>query len=243
MDARTNNTYRMLTTVASTLESKKSFKAVTDLPALLKAHADLSATNSQIAGLMESTANPPGPSPESTVKLSLAIDAVESCAELAAAVNAYAVDNDDPELAAKSNYSESSLDSGTESEIVAKCAKVVSLAAEVAAELDDYGYTAQDVTAIGKAVEAYGKSCPTPRQGVSSRSSANEEIKKLVRKGRRIVASRIDKLTLQLRKTAPALYNEYKSARKVLNQPGAQQSSKKTSAPDLSVTPELKKAA
>ena len=75
------------------------------------------------------------------------------------------------------------------------------------------------------------------------RSSANEEIKKLVRKGRRIITSRIDKLTLQLRKTAPALYNEYKSARKVLNQPGAQQSSKQNSAPDLSITPELKKAA
>ena len=161
-----------------------------------------------------------------------------ACSSVAAAVHAYAVDNDDPELAAKSNYSESSLGSGTESEIIAKCTKVVSLATEVAAELDDHGYAAQDVTAIRKAVEAFGKSCPKPRQGVASRSSANKEITKLVRKGQRIITSRIDKLTLQLRKSAPALYSEYKSARKVLNQPGSESSS-----PELSVTPEVKQAA
>jgi hypothetical protein len=137
---------------------------------LIKAHADLTPTNSQIADLMESTASPSVPSPESTVKLSLSTDAVESCAELAAAVHAYAVDNDDPELAAKSNYSESSLGSRTESEIVAKCSKMVSLATEVDDDLDDHGYTAQEVPAIGKTVEAFAKACPTPRQGVASRS-------------------------------------------------------------------------
>ena len=222
MDSRTNNSYRSLTTVASTLETNKSLKAVTDLPALLKAHNDLKTTNSQVAELMESAANPPGASPESAAKSTLATSAVESCAELAAAVHACAVDNDDPELAAKSDYSESDLAGGTESEIVAKCAKVVSLATEVADELDDYGYTPQDVAAIGKTVEAFAKSCPKPRQGVASRSASNKEIKKLVRKARRIVTSRIDKLMLQVRKTAPAFYNEYKTARKVVNSPGAQ---------------------
>ena len=112
MNSRANSTYRMLTTVASTIESNKTLKAVTDLPALLNAHTDLTETNAEIAALMESTATPAGPSPESTVKRSLLTDAVESCAELAAAVHAYAVDNADPELAAKSNYSESSLGSG-----------------------------------------------------------------------------------------------------------------------------------
>ena len=238
MDSRTNSTYRMLTTVASTIESNKTLKAVTELPALLKAHTDLTATNSEIAALMESTATPAGPSPESTVKLSLLTDAVESCAELTAAVHAYAVDNDDAELAAKSNYSESSLGSGTESEIVAKCTKVVSLATEVAAELDEHGYSAQDVTVIRKTVEAFGKSCPKPRQGLASRSSANKEITKLVRKGRRIITSRIDKLTLQLRKSDPALYSEYKTARKVLNQPSSERSTH-----EFGVAPEVKKAA
>jgi hypothetical protein len=242
MDSRTNNTYRMMTTVASTIESNKSLKAVTDLPALLKAQTDLSATNSQIAELLETIATPAGPSPETTVKTNLATDAVESCAELAAAVHAYAVDHSDQELAAKSNYSESSLGSGTESEIIAKCTKVVSLAAEVADELDDHGYTAQDVTAIGKTVEAFAKSCPKPRQGVASRSSANKEIEKLIRKGRRIVTARIDKLALQLRKTAPAFYQEYKTARKVLSQPTAQPGGE-SSASGLSVTSEVKKAA
>lgn len=242
MNSRTNNTYRMLTTVASTIEANKALKAVTDLPALLKALTDLTNTNAQIADLMESTATPAGPRPETKVKTSLATDAIESCAELAAAVHAYAVDNDDLELAAKSNYSESSLGSGTESEIVAKCTKVVSLAAEVASELDDHGYAASDVTAIGKTVEAFAKSCPKPRQGVASRSSANGEIQKLVRKGWRIITTRIDKLTLQWRKSSPALYQEYKSARKVLNQPGAQPAGANP-APALTVTTDVTKAA
>jgi hypothetical protein len=220
----------------------KSLKAVKDLPALVKAHTDLTATNSQIAELMESAVVPPGPSPETVVKTDLATETIESCAELAAAVHAYAVDNGDAELAAKSNYSESSLGSGTESEMVAKCAQVVSLAAEVADELDDHGYTAQDVTAIGKTVEAFAKACPKPRQGVASRSSANKEITKLIRKGRRIVVSRIDKLALQLRKTAPAFYNEYKAARKVLSQSTASPGDA-NSAPGLSVAPDAKKAA
>lgn len=228
----------MLTTVASTIDSNKTLKAVTDIPALLKANTDLTQTNAEIAALMESTATPAGPSPESTVKRSLLTDAVESCAELAAAVHAYAVDNSDPELAAKSNYSESSLGSGTESEIVAKCTKVVSLATEVAAELGDHGFATADVTAIRKSVEAFAKACPTPRQGVATRSSANKEIAKLVRKARRIVTSRIDKLALQLRKSDPALYNEYRTARKVLNQPSSEGST-----PELTVAPEVKKAA
>ena len=62
----------------------------------------------------------------------------------------------------------------------------MSLATKVAAELDDHGYAAQDVTAI--------------------------------------------------RKSAPAFYSEYKTARKVLNQPGGEISS-----PALRVTPEVKK--
>jgi len=99
---------------------------------------------------------------------------------------------------------------------------VVSLATEVADELDDYGFTASDISAIGKTVEAYAKSCPKPRQGVATRSAANKEIKKLVRKGRRIVTSRIDKLMLQVRKTAPELYNAYKTARKIVNVTGPQ---------------------
>ncbi len=53
-----------------------------------------------------------------------------------------------------------------------------------------------------------------------------------------VVTSRIDKLALQLRKSAPALYSEYKTARKVLNQPGGE-----SATPELSVTPEVKKAA
>jgi pantothenate synthetase len=54
---------------------------------------------------------------------------------------------------------------------------------------------------------------------VASRSASNKEVKKLVRKGRRIVTSRIDRLMLQLRKKAPELYNAYRTARKVV-QPG-----------------------
>lgn len=217
MDARTNSNYRSLASVASTIETNKSLKAVTDLPALLKAHTELAQTNAQIADLLESAAQPPGPSPESAAKSDLATGAVESCAELAAAVHAYAVDNGDAQLAAESDYSQSDLAGGSESQIVAKCTKVVSLATGVADELDDYGYAASDVTAIGKAVEAYAKSCPKPRQGVASRSASNKEVKKLVRKGRRIVTSRIDRLMLQVRKTNPEFYNAYKTARKVVN--------------------------
>jgi len=222
MDARTNSNYRSLASVASTIEANKTQKAVTDLPALLKAHTELAQTNSQIADLLESAAQPPGPSPESAAKSDLATGAVESCAELAAVVHAYAVDNGDAQLAAESDYSESDLAAGSESQIVAKCTKVVSLATGVADELDDYGYAASDVTAIGKAVEAYAKACPKPRQGVASRSASNKEVKKLVRRGRRIVTSRIDKLMLQLRKKAPELYNAYKTARKIVNVTGPQ---------------------
>lgn len=76
MDSRTNSTYRMLTTVASTIDSNKTLKAVTDIPALLTAHTDLTDTNAEIAALMERTATPAGPSPESAVKLSLLTGAI-----------------------------------------------------------------------------------------------------------------------------------------------------------------------
>ena len=38
MDSRTNNTYRMLTTVASTIEANKALKAVTDRKRPVECH-------------------------------------------------------------------------------------------------------------------------------------------------------------------------------------------------------------
>jgi hypothetical protein len=242
MEARDKNTYRMLTTVQSTYEANKTLKAITNIPALVKAHNDLAAVNAEIASELEETVTPPGPSPATSVKTALFTEAVESCAELAGAVHSYAVDNQDADLATRSNYSETNLRKGREPIIVAKCTKVVTVATEVADDLDDYGYTAQDVVNVGKSVEAFAKSCPKPRQTISKRSASNQALPKLLRKARRIVTSRIDKLTLQLRKTAPAFYAEYKAARKVVAKPGSQSDNSAKGSAD-SVPTALSKAA
>jgi hypothetical protein len=221
MDARNKNRYRMLTTLQSVFESHKTDnpKTWTGIPALVKAVGDLDAVVASIAVHLEATVAPSGAAKNKAT----ALDAVVPVAvEIAAAVHAFAVDNEDGELAAQLDWSETDIRKQREPQIVAICSKILSLATEQVDDLVDYNITQAKLTAFSKKVDAYKEACPRPRQNVATKSASTKALPRLFAQARTIIGTRVNKLMVQFKTSAPDFFAEYQTARKVVDQPGTQ---------------------
>jgi hypothetical protein len=219
MEARNTNSYRMLTTVQALFESTRGDKTWTGIAGLQKAVEDLGTVLTEVATHLEITAAPSG---ISATKAALLTGMIDLTLEVAAGTHAAAMDGDQGELAAQSDFSETHLRRGREPDIIARCSKVLALATEHLDELADYGVTQAKLTALGKKIDAFQAACPRPRQEVAARAAARKALPKLLRQARQIVTTRIDKLMLQFRKTAPEFYSEYRTARKTVAKSGTQ---------------------
>lgn len=211
----------MLTTLQSVFESHRtdSPKTWTGIPALVTAVGDIDTIVSSIATHLEATAAPSG----AAANKASCLDAVVPVAvEIASAVHAYAVDNNDGELAGQTDFSDTDIRKRREPQIVAVCAKILSLATEHVDDLADYNVTQAKLTAFSKKVDAYEKACPRPRQNVATKSASTKALPRLFQQARRIIDTRIDKLMVQFKTSSPDFFSEYQTARKMVNQPGTQ---------------------
>ena len=57
---------------------------------------------------------------------------------------------------------------------------------------------------------------------MARRSAANQALPRLIKQGQNLLARRIDRLMVQFRTSDPEFYPEYKTARKIVDQPGSQ---------------------
>lgn len=240
MQAKDQNRYRMFISVRGTLTEHETDNTWTGIPALVTAVDELDAVVSGIALQLETTTLPSGAAASKKTALeSLVIYAHE----IAAAIHAYATEGGDDELAAEVDFSPSDLAQGRPATIVARCTNIASLATENLALLADYKITQAKVTALTKKTAAFEKLASKPRQGVAKKAAANAALPRLLKQGRNILTRRVDKLMVQFRESAPEFYNEYKSARKIVGQHGAQNERKSPDIFPAAKTGELPKAA
>ena len=111
-----------------------------------------------------------------------------------------------------------------ETDVVARSSKILALATENVDELGDYNITQAKLTALGKKIEAFRKAQTRPRQDVAKKAAANKALPRLYRQARNILTRRMDRLMVQFKDSAPELFAEYQTARKIVNQPGGQAS-------------------
>jgi hypothetical protein len=219
MNVRRTNAHRMLTTTQAVFVSNKDAKTWTSIPALVTAVGDLDIVTSAIAGHFEVLA---GPSGASASKATLLASLTGLAYEVASGLHACAVDAGNDELAGQVDLSATDLSKGRETNLVAKCARVLSLATENLKDLGEYNITQAKLTALGKKLEAFQKAAPKPRQDVARRGASNKALPVLFRRARGILVNRIDRLMVQFKTTAPDFYHEYRMARKLVNHPGGQ---------------------
>jgi hypothetical protein len=140
--------------------------------------------------------------------------------EVAAAVLAYAEENDDAELAGRVDFSRSKITRGRDSTVVARCRDIHAAAVEIVTSLTDSGVTTAKLTALKKQIDGFEALHTKPRQNQARRSAATRRMPILFEKADRIVNRRLNKLVLQFKTSAPAFFNAYQTAVTIVNTAG-----------------------
>jgi hypothetical protein len=139
---------------------------------------------------------------------------------LANSVFAYAEDTGNTVLQARVDYSLSTLSKGRDAVIGQRCQGVHAEATAVVADLGDYGVTADDLSDLQKAIDAYVGTIGSPRSALTVRKGATAEIGALVKDSLKILNNRMDKLMSEFTAAAPAFHQEYFDARMILDHGG-----------------------
>ena len=149
---------------------------------------------------------------------SYALEALGHAAfEVGAAVHAYAVTTEDFALEGRVDFSRSSIRLGRESSVVARCRDIHAAATAQVADLADYGITAAKLTALKKKIDAFETSLSKPRQQVATSSAATVELAEKFSEADTVLNKCLDKLVYQFKDSAPDFFNEYQSARSIVN--------------------------
>lgn len=126
----------------------------------------------------------------------------------------------DLELAAKIDFSESTVTAGKTSEVVARCKSIHAAAAEKIDTLGKYGITNAKLAVFKKCIEAFDRMKSAPRQGQVTRSAATQLVPHLVRSAVATVRYQLDGLIVQFEEANPDFVTEYNAARRVVENRG-----------------------
>lgn len=163
---------------------------------------------------------------------SYALDALASAAfEVSAALHAYAVAQEDFALEGRVDFSLSSISLGRESSVLSRCRDIHAAAVEHAGDLADYGITAAKLTALKKKVDAFEGSMNKPRQHVAESAAATVTLAERFKDADEVLNKCLDKLVFQFKDSAPDFFNEYQSARIVVDLRGGRSVSKVSPTP------------
>ena len=154
----------------------------------------------------------------------------------------------DPELAAKANYTSSTVTAGKVTEVVARCRAIATATSDNLEALGKYGITQARLTALNKKIDAFDKLKTAPRQNQTTKGAVSKILPRLVREAVAIARDQLDELMPQFQDANPNFYNEYLAARAVVDQRGSHAEkpqpgvvSDSVSAP--ATTPQVKQAA
>jgi hypothetical protein len=143
----------------------------------------------------------------------------DSAFEVAGGVLALASKNQDPELAAKVNFSRTAITAGSENAIVARCQTVVDCATAHVDSLDEHGITQAKITSLKQKLKAFDTLRSLPRQAIAVAVAATRALERLFAETDKLLAERVDRIMWQFRESAPDLYDKYQVARRIVDPP------------------------
>ena len=84
-------------------------------------------------------------------------------------------------------------------------------------KLADYGVTQAKVTTLTKKIEAFRQAQPMPRLRTGKSSAATTELRKIFQSARELLNERLHGLMVQYKDSNTQFYNQYVSARKIVD--------------------------
>lgn len=188
--------------------------AATALPALVTVAEDLTELLEQIDTQSKKQQARSGGSLEKAAALQALAN---SAFEVVSAVQCCAAATGNSEVAGRANVGRNALTRGADVAILNRTEEIHELATALLPSLADYGVTQAKLNVLGKKIEAFRKARPAPRQRVNASSAATKQLAGLFQELSELLRYRADRLLVQFRETAPEFYNEYQSARTVVN--------------------------
>lgn len=153
--------------------------------------------------------------------------------EIVSAVQSCAAATGNAELAGRADFQRGALTRGADKTVLNRSEQIHEIATAVLPSLADHGVTQAKLNAFSKKIEAFRKAHPAPRQRVNSSSSATKQLAELFAELNVLLRKRADRLLVQFRESAPEFYNEYHSARTVVNPATGSPASEKSAAAPL----------
>lgn len=120
-------------------------------------------------------------------------------------------------LAQPVKQTESGLARMKDDELITTGKTVLDLAKANAKKLEEYGFTAEDLTRLETLIEQFVKAEASPRSEESTRVAAKMSMNELISSAKEILTDHIDHQMELIRRREPEFYNAYQSARKVIN--------------------------
>lgn len=184
------------------------------LPAFATAVTEFTAVIPEIQSLAQTQASREGASNEKAY----ALDALGKAAfEIGAATHAYAVTAQDFALEGRVDFARSTIVYGRESAVLARVRDIHAAATASLANLADYGVTQAKLTAFKKKIDAFEASLGKSRQQIATGSAATTTLAQQFAEADTILNKRLDKLVVQFKESAPDFYNEYQTARSIVD--------------------------
>ena len=136
---------------------------------------------------------------------------------IAGAVRAYAIDNDNLELAGKVDFSLTTLLGGRDRAGAEKCQTIHQLASEKVGNLSEHGVTPAKLKSLQTKIDAYRACLQRPRQIIAESKTATAQLEAEIEVADQLLTDSLDRLVLQCKDSEPEFYNNYTNARAIVN--------------------------
>ena len=212
MNAKQANKLRMYLAVQGALQNHQDVWQ--NLQAFVDGEGEFEEQIASIRSLVQVQENRKGGTVDKAQTLNALVD---SAFEIAGAIRAYARVSADDELAATMSFSRSDIILGRDSQVLARCQNIQAKAAELGTALKDYGVTPAKVTALKNQTDAFAAVEAKPRQQSATSAAATKSLPQLFALADEVLNDRLDVLAVQFKETEPAFYNEYITARVIVD--------------------------
>lgn len=143
--------------------------------------------------------------------------AITKAVSVAAGTFAYASVTGNNTLKEQVNYSPTELRQSRDTILADRLRVIFNAASDNAAALVDYGIQAGDLTDLDALITAYEDVLEAPRTAIGERANATSELESLFDTADTILKEQLDKLVEIFKASALEFYNQYKSARVIVD--------------------------
>ena len=137
--------------------------------------------------------------------------------KIAQAVYAFASFTGNNKLKDRVSYSPTMLKYSRDSVIVNMLNVILSAGKQNLSELEMYGVAQADIDELETLIDNIANTLEDPRQAITNRARATDELKKNFREVQKTLKEQLDKLMIQFKDTSYAFYKQYHNARKIID--------------------------